>query len=187
LPHVHAREPPPFPSATAIDQSRKELIMADLLGNGMVKVSWVPAIANIHAPTVLELTAGSVVDLQCVITADGLNITGETAAVDNTALCSENDTQDAGSVAYNLEVTAKRKDTPAEDVGWQTLTYKNAGNLVVRRDKPHADPYVASDDVEVYQVRCGMPVMNPPERNTPQTFVVQLFNYGDADTRAVVA
>jgi hypothetical protein len=161
--------------------------MADLLANGMVKVTYVPSIANISAPTVAELTGGSAVDLQCLITADGLNITGETASVDNTALCSENDTQDAGSVSYQLELTCKRKDSTVEDVAWNTLTYKTAGYLVVRRDKPQADPYVATDDVEVYSIRCGEPIMQPPERNTPQTFVVTLFNHSSVDTRAVVA
>lgn len=161
--------------------------MADLLANGMVKVTWVPTIANISAPTVAELTAGSAVDLQCLITADGLNITGETAAVDNTALCSDNDTQDAGSVSYTLELTCKRKDSPSEDVAWQTLIYRALGNLVVRRDQPQADAYAADDNVEVYTSRCGEPVMQPPERNTPQTFIVNLFNHSSVDTRAVVA
>lgn len=159
--------------------------MADLLANGMVKVTWVPTIANISAPTVAELTAGT--DLQCLITADGLNITGETASVDNTALCSDNDTTDAGSVSYSIELTCKRKDSTVEDVAWTTLIYRALGYLVVRRNAPQADAYAANDDVEVYSARCGEPIMNPPERNTPQTFVVTLFNHSSVDTRAVVA
>ncbi|ROO82577.1 hypothetical protein EDD29_0057 [Actinocorallia herbida] len=161
--------------------------MADLLADGNVKAIWVPAIADISAPTVAELTGGSAVDLSCLITADGLGIEGETAAVDNAALCSVADTEDAGRIKRDINITAKRKDSPAEDLAWETLTYRAEGHLVVRRNLPVATAWAAAQPVEVYPARCGDPIMAAPERNSVQKFAVKLFNHIPADTRAVVA
>jgi hypothetical protein len=92
------------------------MIMADLLGDGNVKVTFVLNIADISAPTEAELAAG--VDLQTVITKDGLNISPEQASVDNTALASRDETEDAGTVRYSLELTVKRQEDDLDDVGW---------------------------------------------------------------------
>jgi hypothetical protein len=67
---------------------------ADLLGDGMVKVSMVLTVANISAPTAAELNAGT--DLQEYITKEGLEISAEQTPVDNTALASVAETEDAG-------------------------------------------------------------------------------------------
>ena len=67
---------------------------ADLLADGMIKATWAPNVANVAAPTVAELNAG--VDLECYIPLDGLDIKGDTASVDNTALCSTDDTEEPG-------------------------------------------------------------------------------------------
>src|SRR5689334_9981414 len=127
--------------------------MADLLSDGNIRAWWVPSIANIAAPTVAELNAG--VALECVITLDGLDIKGDTASVDNTALCSTDDTEEPGRVNYTIELTVKRKDTTLEDVGWNTLTDRALGNLVVRRNATVATAWTVGQPVEVYPARCG--------------------------------
>ncbi|MBX6166290.1 MAG: hypothetical protein IRY84_01395 [Thermobispora bispora] len=159
--------------------------MADLLGDGNVKVTFCLTIADISNPTAAELNAG--VDLQTVITKDGLNISPEQSAVDNTSLASRDETEDAGTVKYSLELTVKRQDSPLTDIGWNTLTDRQLGYLVVRRNRPHEDPYEAGDPVEVYPVRCGRPNMQPPELNAAQRFTSKLFNHTAPDTQAVVA
>jgi hypothetical protein len=161
--------------------------MADLLADGNIKVTWAPAIANIAAPTVAELTAGSAVDLENVITLDGLDIKGETASVDNTALASVDDTEEPGRVSYNVELTVKRKDILAEDKGWNTLTDRALGNLVVRRNVPAATAWAVGQPCEVYPSRCGRPIMEPPEKNSAQKFKVKLFNNTRSNDRATVA
>lgn len=159
--------------------------MADLLSDGNIRAWWVPNIANIDLPTVAELNAG--VALECVITLDGLDIKGDTASVDNTALCSTDDTEEPGRVAYTNELTVKRKDNALEDVGWNTLTDRALGNLVVRRNLPVATGWAINQPVEVYPSRCGRPIMNPPEKNSAQKFKVKLFNNSKSNDRALVA
>jgi hypothetical protein len=161
--------------------------MADLLADGNIKVTWAPSIANIDAPTVAELTAGSAVDLECLITLDGLDIKGDTASVDNTALCSTDDTEEPGRVSYQIEITAKRKDSDAEDKAWNTLTDRALGNLVVRRTLPSTTAWAADQPCEVYPGRCGRPIMDAPEKNSAQTFKVKIFNNSKASDRSVVA
>jgi hypothetical protein len=158
---------------------------ADLLGDGNVKATFVLTIANVSAPTAAELNAG--VDLQEYITKDGLGIAPEQAAVDNTALASRDETEDAGTVKYSIELTVKRKDEAAEDIGWNTLTDRTLGYLVVRRNLPHETAYAAGQRVEVYPVRCGRPNMQPPELNAAQRFMSKLFNHTTADPDALVA
>ncbi|MER6575830.1 hypothetical protein [Nonomuraea sp. NPDC001023] len=158
---------------------------ADLLGDGNVKVTFCLTIANISAPTAAECNAG--VDLQEYITKDGLGISPEQAAVDNTALASRDETEDAGSVKYSIELTVKRKEVSAEDIGWNTLTDRTLGYLVVRRNMAHETAYAAGQHVEVYPVRCGRPNMQPPELNAAQRFVSKMFNHSTSDPDALVA
>jgi len=159
--------------------------MADLLGDGNVKVTFCLNIANISAPTASELNAG--VDLQEYITKDGLNISPEQAAVDNTSLASREETEDAGTVKYTIELTCKRQQDPASDVAWNTLTDRQLGFLCVRRTLPHETPWAPGQEVEVYPVRCGRPNRLPPELNTAQRFTCKLFNHTAPDPDAVVA
>lgn len=158
---------------------------ADLLGDGNVAVMFCLTIANISAPTAAECNAG--VALQEYITKDGLGIGPEQAAVDNTALASRDETEDAGSVKYSIELTVKRKEVALEDVGWNTLVDRQLGYLVVRRNIAHETSFAAGQHVEVYPVRCGRPNMQPPELNAAQKFVSKLFNHSTADSDALVA
>lgn len=159
--------------------------MADLLGDGNVKVTFCLTIANIAAPTAGELNAG--VDLQEFITKDGLAINPEQASVDNTSLASRDETEDAGTVSYSIELTCKRKQAPDPDVAWETLTDGQLGFLAVRRTLPHETAWAAGQEVEVYPVRCGRPNRMPPELNAAQRFVSKLFNHTTADANATVA
>jgi hypothetical protein len=158
---------------------------ADLLGDGNVKVTFCLTIANISAPTAAELNAG--VDLQEWITKDGLGISPEQASVDNTALASRDETEDAGTVKYGIELTVKRKEDEVNDTGWDTLTDRQLGYLAVRRNLPHETAWAAAQKGEVYPVRCGRPNMQPPELNAAQKFVSKLFNHTTADADVTVA
>lgn len=159
----------------------------DLLGDGYIKVTWVPTIADVSNPTVAELTGGSAVDLQWFITKDGLALSSDTAGVDNTALASTEETSDAGMGSHDNAVTFKRKQDSAADTAYNTLTERAVGNLVVRRNLPEATAYAAGQEVEVYPSRCGRPQLVAPAKNEVQKVTVKLFNYAVADQRATVA
>ncbi|MGI5233840.1 hypothetical protein [Actinoallomurus sp. CA-142502] len=160
----------------------------DLLNDGMIKVTWVPgALADVSNPTLAELTAPGVVDLQWFVTKDGLDLKPDTAAVDNTALASTEETQDVGMDSHDNSLTCKRKEDSTQDVAYNTLTRGAVGTLVVRRNLPEATAYAAGQNVETYPSRCGLPALQPPEKNAPQKFMVKLFNYASGDQRATVA
>lgn len=154
----------------------------DLPFDGMTKATWVPTIADLAAPTVAELTAAGAVPLEFLITPDGLSITSDTAAVDNSALASTFDTEQAGRRKPKIEITAKRKIDPDEDLAYTTLIYRAVGNLVVRRDKVATAAYAASDKVEIYPVECGEPNYAVPAPNTIQKFTVMMFCTSDPRT-----
>jgi hypothetical protein len=160
----------------------------DLLADGNLKVTWVPGTpADISNPTIAELTGGGAVDLQWYLTKDGLAMKPDTAGVDNTALASKEETQDAGMSSFDNSVTFKRKLNSGEDVAYNTLTDGAVGTLVVRRTLPEATAYAATQEVEVYPSRCGRPQLLDPEKNAVQKVTVKLFNYAVGDQRAVVA
>lgn len=159
--------------------------MADLLGDGNVKVTFVITVADPENPTAAELNAG--VDLQTLITKDGLDIAPDQASVDNTALASRTETEDAGTVSYKITVTAKRQQASVDDVAWNTLVDGQLGYLAVRRNLPHETAWAATQNGENYPVRCGRPNMQPPALNTPQRFVSKLFNHSEAFPDVTVA
>ena len=107
--------------------------MADYGFDGMIKVGWVPTIADISAPTVAELTAG--VDLEDHLTPDGLATPSDTAEIDNSKLSSTFNTAVVGRRNFNgLSVTYVRgSDVDAQAVE-DALIYQASGYLVVRRD-----------------------------------------------------
>lgn len=158
----------------------------DLLADGYVKVTWVPGtLADVSNPTLAELATG--VDLQWYITKDGLDFKPDTAAVDNTALASTSETEDVGMDSHQNALTCKRKEDPASDVAYNTLVRGAVGTVVVRRNLTEATAYATGQEVETYPSRCGLPALQPPVKNAPQTFTVKLFYYTVGDQRATVA
>lgn len=159
--------------------------MADLLGDGNVKVTYVITLSSITAPTAAQLNAG--VDLQTVLTKEGLDIAPEQTAVDNTNLASTSETERAGTTKYTINLTVKRQTTSLADIGYNTLVKGQDGFLCVRRNLPHDTAWAAAQVAEVYPVQCGVQKDQPPKLNEPQTFMSQLFNHTAPETRAIVA
>jgi hypothetical protein len=159
--------------------------MADLLGDGNVKVTYVITLSSITAPTAAQLNAG--VDLQTVLTKEGLDIAPEQTAVDNTNLSSTSETERAGTTKYTINLTVKRQTTSLADIGYNTLVEGQDGFLCIRRNLPHDTAWSATQLAEVYPVQCGVQKDQPPKLNEPQTFMSQLFNHTAPETRAIVA
>lgn len=159
--------------------------MADLLGDGNVKVTYVVTLSSITAPTATQLNAG--VDIQTVLTKEGLDISPEQSPVDNTNLSSTSETERAGTTKYTINLTVKRQIASVDDIGYNVLVEGQDGFLVVRRNLTHSTAYAAAQSVEVYPVQCGVQKDQPPKLNEPQTFMIQLFNHTAPETRATVA
>jgi hypothetical protein len=144
--------------------------MADYGFDGMIKAGFVPAIANVDGPTVAELTAG--VDLEGRLTADGLNISTDTATIDTSKLNSTANSETIGRDSHTVSVTYVRgSDTEATDVQ-DALVRGAAGYLVVRRNLVSTTAWAAAQEVEIYPVICHRPNPAAPSANALQSVEV---------------
>ena len=140
--------------------------MAKMLADGNVKVTFVVSIANIAAPDVSsELTAGSSVALECLITADGFNISVDEAVVSLPALCETFDAESPGRAKYAIDLTCFRHIATVDDKAWTTLLRGLSGFLVVRYGVAVTTAYAAADKLIVFPVTFGERKPLPTEAN----------------------
>lgn len=144
--------------------------MADYGFDGMIKAAFVPAIVSVDGPTVAELTAG--VDLEGRLTADGLEISVDTASIDTSKLNSTANSETIGRDSYTVSVTYVR-GSDAEAVAVQDALVRGAaGYLAVRRNVVSTVDWAAAQDVELYPIVWKRPNPNAPAANALQTVVV---------------
>lgn len=157
--------------------------MARYVHEGNTKVSWVPTIADISAPTVAELTAGT--DLSTLLTKDGLSLPDSQNMVDSSTLADTFDAQRVGSWGGSITLTGFRDDT--NDTLWDLAVYGTEGYLVVRRGLAYDTAWAASQDVEVYPAEMHEPVPNATGANEEARFTLALAVTGQPNKRAAVA
>lgn len=157
--------------------------MADMLNDGNIKVTYVPTIDDISAPTTAELAAG--VELECLITTLAPSIDEETVTVPK--LCETITAQAPGRTSYAWGLTMVRKDEPAEDVGWTTLIRGTTGYLVLRFGVPYETAYADGDQVQVYPGKAGERMDQQPENNGATLFLSNWYVGAQPDLDAVVA
>jgi hypothetical protein len=138
--------------------------VADIPLDGKVRVAYVPAIANLAAPTTTELNAGML--LQLLMTADGLSgFRPDTADVDTSSLASTFNTQTLGRVSFsNMMLRFKKQD--GTDTVWNTLTKGTTGFIVLRRYIDQATVWASSQKVQVYPVIVATEADVDPEPNS---------------------
>jgi len=159
--------------------------MTDVIADGRTRVTWVPTIADIAAPTITELEAGE--DLQHVITADGLiGFEASTAEVDNTSLASTFDTRKPGRASFSGTMLRLKKQDGTDTV-YDTLVRGTTGHIVIRRSIPEGTAWAADQDVEVYPVECGEVRKLPPEANSTERYEVPTMITAEPELRAAVA
>lgn len=160
--------------------------MADLLSDGTTKVSWLPAVATISAPTTTEINAG--VALESVLTPDGLSIAVATASVDTSSLASNQDAQGAGRRAATISLTLKRQaQLLASDAVRAALVYRANGFLVVRRGTAASTAFASGQEVEVYPCTVGAPSPVPPAKNDLHKLTIPLMVSSDFSPNALIA
>lgn len=159
--------------------------MADMLSDGNVKVTYVPSIASIAAPTVAELDAGT--DLECLIMADGFQPTVNEEVVTAAKLCETINAEAPGRATHQIVLTLVRKDVPADDVAWTTLIRKTSGHLVVRYGTDYETGYASGDEVQVFPGAAGERRPQPVEANGVIKFQSQWYVNAQPDLEATVA
>lgn len=159
--------------------------MADSNADGRTKVSQVPSIANIAAPTVAELNAG--VALDGLMTPDGLvGFEPDTGDVDTSKLNSTFSTTGAGRASFSGTLLRLIKQTGTDTV-YNTLVNQFPTNIVVRRDVTAGTAWTTGDKVEVYPVQCGEVRNLPPAANELHKYEVLTKITSQPNLRATVA
>ncbi len=161
--------------------------MAQMLADGAAKVTWVLAVTNIAAPTVAELTAVGNVDLECFITADGLNLSADEGTVDNAVLCDTTDYELPGRSKWNLELTMQRHLAVADDKPYQAIKRGSNAFVVIRYGLPYTTAYAAAQSVLTFTATAGLQRPLPIERETVIRFTQKIFTSGPSDADAAVA
>jgi hypothetical protein len=159
--------------------------MADILVDGYTRVSWVPTISNIAAPTTTELNAGTT--LQSVITADGLiGFEASTSEVDTTALSSTFNTKTIGRDDFSGTMLRLKKQS-GTDTAYTTLIRGATGYIVIRRDVLETTAWTSAQAIQVFPVICGQTKRLTPEANTVARWEVPTMITSAPDLRSAVA
>lgn len=127
----------------------------DFASDGMTRVYWATAIANIATPTVAELNAGT--DLTPVMTADGLvGFEPNTADVDTASLNSTFDTKTIGRDSFSGTLVRLKKQTGGTDTVYNALNTRGlSGYVIIRRDVTYATAWTSTQKCEVYPAILG--------------------------------
>lgn len=157
--------------------------MAVVIIDGRVRVTFATAIANIAAPTVSELNAGTA--LEGYMTPDGLDISVATSAVDVSNLASTVSAERAGRRKPSIMLKFHHDDV--SDVGWNLLPYRTNGFLAVRLGIDRATAYASTQRIKVYAIETGEPSDDPVKPDGTWDFSVQTFTPSDFNQRAVIA
>lgn len=159
--------------------------MADFAVDGTTRVSWVPSIANIAAPTTTELNAGII--LTFLLTRDGLmGFEPTTNKVDNSSLGDIFDVSTPGTDTFNDSGFRLKKQT-GTDTAHTTLVKGTAGFTVIRRDIDRNTAYASSQKLEVYPSTCGRRKRLQPEKDTTARYEVPIMITSEPNLDAVVA
>lgn len=126
--------------------------------------AWVPAIANVAAPTALELEAATAFNLSCSLFGEQEGLTASTEKVTlPRRLCETETFESNGPTAYSmsdLQVSLSPQAASGADgkKAWESLDDNAAGFLVRRQGKAATDVFAAGDFVDVVPAQLGVKV-----------------------------
>jgi hypothetical protein len=145
-----------------------ETVPAGVVSDGNGLVLFVPAIANPAAPTVAELTAGTVKKITYSITGDGFKHDTSVAQVTASRLTLAQQIQYDGTITDDLEITYAYTNT-AGDVVRLALPVGTTGYIVERWAIPNETALAAAQLVDVVPIKASISRKNAPATNTELT------------------
>jgi hypothetical protein len=159
--------------------------MADLISDGLTKVSWVTTISNTAAPTAAELNAG--VSLEGFLTPDGYGMSTSTDAVDASSLASTQDAEIPGRRKDSGSLTFKNQGESAAP--WTTFASRPSGYLAVRYGVSVAGTptFAASQKVHIIPATAGDRQPMASAKNEVLKFQVPIFVTGTVQASVSVA
>ena len=139
--------------------------------DGKMKVVVVPALADPSKPLLSELTAETVLDISCYLTADGWPLTTGQDSIADERLCSSQTydipgrkTSDNKTLTVIDNTNTELEDTANKAV--ETLYEGATGYFVVRRGLDYDVDFKEGQKVSVYPFRCGEKQYVANEANT---------------------
>jgi|SRR5690625_1767512 len=127
--------------------------------DGNIKTVLVPAVADLAAPTVAELTAEGAIDISCYLTRGGFALTVDQQVITDERECDRLVRSVPGSVNPSLEITGiDNTNTEFADTAnelAEALTEGSTWVAVRRRGKAFEDEIEAGDVVSVTRFRAG--------------------------------
>jgi hypothetical protein len=155
--------------------------------DGTTRFDYVPAIASPGAPTVAELTAGTVKSLDAYITGDGWNATGDQATVTDNRIATKQTFEQPGRKTRSLSITyVHNQASPTNDVAAVTLAEGVTGYVVARFAVPRGTAYAAGQRVQVWPITAGEAMENYNGENSVHTMTQKLFVTNEVKMRALV-
>lgn len=159
--------------------------MPDITADGKARVSAVPAISNINAPTTAELNAGIL--LHSIITADGLiGFKADTADIDTSALDSTFSTTGNGRTSFSNTMLRLKKQSGSDTI-YDTLVRDYAFFVVIRRSIVASTAWASAQKIQVYPALCGETAWVDPDPNTLERYEIPIKITSSPSLRAAVA
>ncbi|GIF08655.1 phage tail tube protein [Actinoplanes siamensis] len=158
----------------------------DIIGDGKEAWFYVPAggVANIAAPTVLEITSG--IRISQWMTIDGATgFAPETAAAATSGIEDRTDTSIPGRVTFS-NMMFRFRAQQGTDVARATLTYDTRGFVYRRKSILATTPVSAGQKMRGFYVAFGEQVDMDYEQNMPERWQVPLFPAGTQNVLATV-
>jgi hypothetical protein len=146
-------------------------VPAGVPADGFVSVKFVPAIADVAAPSVAtDINAAGSEDISCLLTKSGFAPGGEAQTITDDRLCSKQVFEDYGSVTYTIDnliyVYDVQNPTSESNKAYAALPPGTAGYLVARWGKDVDTAWAAGDIVDIYPVKMGPQIKQAPEANS---------------------
>lgn len=149
--------------------------------DGMIKVAFVASLATPNAVLITELEAATSVDATCFLTS--FTPSAEAQAIEDRRLCSKQVFEDFGTVTYTIGDITYVYDVQdsAGDSNklYEALPTGTVGFLVVAWGKDADEAWAVADVVDIYPVKMGPRVKQPPEANSKLKVVQKPFVTGE--------
>ena len=161
--------------------------MSRIIPNEQSWVGFLPTVANVAAPTVIEITAGKDLTMYCI----SINASTQGNTVPTPTIDSLFETSIPGTVQASFSADFYRDDQTgvSGDLAWITLPRKTKGFFLISRfggTGTNQAPVVASK-VEVWPVIVVSRTMSNMSSNTVMTFTMTASVPSEPNEAAVVA
>lgn len=158
-------------------------------GNFLVLI--VPEIADPSAPTLAELTAASVADISCYLSAGGWRPSLSEQVIADDRLCSTQTYEKKGRSQHGLDVeyidNTNSPNAAEFNKAKDTLIPGSSHYLVTRKGMPFDTALAAAQKVSVRPIEAGEYNDLPPEANSVFKTGQKLFVRGKTETDVAIA